>query len=253
MNTCRLFLNQLKTGLLGLVLICVGSVLFFQTAAAANLVIYGASGNFGSDIVTEALNRGHKVVGVSRTPEKLTVSHPNFTAVQGDVMDLDSMMKIVSGADAVIMSLRGNGSDNSAEQTVDYQGAATYTKALQKLGDKTPRLLMVGNQATLYSDGVLGFDNGVAQNRYAEGSAMYGRVKAHLLIIDLFQAEPKLQWTLFAPSGSIGPGERKGTYKIGDRQIKGRGTGISQKDFAIAFIDEVEKPTSIRKVISIGY
>jgi putative NADH-flavin reductase len=220
---------------------------------AADIVIYGASGNFGSDIVTEALERGHHVKGVSRSPQKLTVNHPNFTAVKGDVTDLNSVLEIITGADAVIMSLRGNGSDNSAEETATYKGAATYIQAARKLGGKAPRVLQVGNQATLYSDGVIGFERGVAQKRYSEGSAMYGRVKAHLLVVDLYQAEPDLLWTLFAPSGSIGPGERKGTYKIGSQKIDGRGTGISQKDFAIAFIDEVEKPTAIQKVISIGY
>ena len=53
-------------------------------ANAADLVVYGASGNFGSDIVTEALSRGHNVIGVSRSPENLTVDHPNFTAVKID-------------------------------------------------------------------------------------------------------------------------------------------------------------------------
>lgn len=222
-------------------------------ANAADLVIYGASGNFGSDIVTEALARGHKVKGVSRSPERLTVEHPNFTAVKGDVSDLDSVLEIITGADAVLMSLRGNGSDNSAEETATYKGAATFIEAARILGDETPPVLQVGNQATLYRNGVKGFDAAMATNRYPEGTPLHGRVLAHLLIIELYEAEPDLHWTLFAPSGSIGPGERKGTYKVGGLEIGDNSTGISQADFAIAFIDEVEKPQYPRKVISIGY
>lgn len=255
MNILR-FISSRNTGLQGcLVNVLIGALMliFSVQASAADIVVYGASGNFGSEIVAEALDRGHNVKGVSRSPEKLSVNHPNFTAVKGDVTDLSSVLDIIAGADAVIMSLRGNGSDNSAEETATYKGAATYIQAARKLGEKAPRVLQVGNQATLYSDGVMGFDRGLAQKRYSEGSAIYGRVKAHLLIIDLYKAEPGLQWTLFAPSGSIGPGERKGKYKIGDQQVEGRGTGISQKDFAIAFIDEVEKPAAMQKVISIGY
>ena len=205
------------------------------------------------DIVTEALNRGHNVIGVSRTPERLTVDHPNFTAVKGDVTDLDSVLQIVTGADAVIMSLRGNGADNSAQETAPIKVLPTYIEAAGVLGKDIPPVLQVGNQATLYSDGVLGFEQGVTQNRYSKGSAIYGRVYAHLLIIDLYQATGDLEWTLFAPSGSIGPGERTGSYKIGGREIEGRGTGIAQQDFAIAFIDQVENPTAQRQVISIGY
>ncbi len=232
------------------------TIFVFGSSTAAfgkDIVVYGASGNFGSDIVTEALNRGHNVVGVSRTPERLTVDHPNFTAVKGDVINLDSVLKIIIGADAVIMSLRGNGADNSAQETATYNGAATYIEAAGVLGKDTPPVLQVGNQATLYSDGANGFEQAVAQNRYSEGSAIYGRVHAHLLIIDLYELAEDLQWTLFAPSGSIGPGQRTGSYKIGDREIEGHGTGISQQDFAIAVIDQVENPTAPRQVISIGY
>ena len=226
---------------------------FFGSANAADLVIYGASGNFGSDIVDEALARGHSVIGVSRSPENLTVDHPNFTAVKGDVTDLESVLEIIAGADAVIMSLRGNGADNTAQETATYKGAATYIQAARILGDATPRVLQVGNQATLYRDGVLSFDAAVAENRYPAGSALYGRVEAHLLIIDLYEAEPALNWTLFAPSGSIGPGERRGRYSVGDRVYRGDPTGISQQDYAIAFIDEIENPKYPRQVISIGY
>ena len=227
----------------------------FSTSAvhAADLVIYGASGNFGSDIVTEALNRGHNVKGVSRSPENLTVDHPNFTAVKGDVSDLESVLSIIEGADAVIMSLRGNGADNSGEETATYKGASTYIQAARVLGEDTPRVLQVGNQSTLYSNGKLNFDAAVEQGRYEPGTDFYGRVIAHVMIIELYEAEPNLQWTLFAPSGSIRAGEGQGTYKIGDRNVEGRGTGILRPDFAKAFIDEVENPTHFQKVISIGY
>jgi uncharacterized protein len=237
-------------------ILLLATILLVSTSTAVlakDIVVYGASGNFGSDIVTEALNRGHNVVGVSRTPERLTIDHPNFTAVKGDVTDLDSVLQIITGADAVIMSLRGNGADNSAQETATYKGAVTYIAAARVLGKNAPPVLQVGNQATLYSNGVSGFERGLAQNRYTDDSAMYGRVYAHLLIIDLYEATEDLQWTLFAPSGSIGPGERTGAYKIGTREIEGRGTGISQRDFAIAFIDQVENPTAARQVISIGY
>ena len=225
---------------------------FSLSVQAADLVIYGASGNFGSDIVTEALSRGHNVKGVSRSPESLTVDHPNFTAVQGDVTDLDSVLEIITGADAVIMSLRGNGVDNSAEETATYKGAVTYIQASEILGDATPRVLQVGNQATLYQNGVTGYDAAMAEDRYANNQPLHGRVYAHILIIDLYEAAD-LEWTLFAPSGSIGPGERMGNYRVGDRMLSAAPTGISRDDYAISFIDEVENPKYIRQVISIGY
>ena len=236
------------------VMVLSASALLSMSANAEHIVVYGASGNFGSDIVTEALNRGHQVTGVSRSPENLSVDHPNFSAVKGDVTDLNSVLETIAGADAVIMSLRGNGADNSAEETATYRGAMTYIQASQALGAETPRVLQVGNQATLSQNGILSFDAAMAQNRYPEGSALHGRVLAHLLIIDLYEAASSdLDWVLFAPSGSIGPGERTGSYAVGGRTLDSAPTGISQTDYAIAFIDEVEDPKYRREVISIGY
>ena len=85
-----------KSILFSTTILLISTFLSFSVQAK-DLVIYGASGNFGSDIVTEALNRGHNVLGVSRSPEKLSVDHPNFTAVKGDVSDIDSMLSIIKG------------------------------------------------------------------------------------------------------------------------------------------------------------
>lgn len=235
--------------------IMVGALTLMSSAgaSAANLVIYGASGNIGSKIVAEALSRGHSVIGVSRKPESLAIKNPNFKAVKGDVTDLDSMLSIITGADAVIMSIRGNGADNSAEEEVDTKASLVYIAAARKLGSKAPRVIQVGNQATLYRNGVQGLKSG----KYEEGSAFYGRVKAHQLVLDNYQAASGLKWTVLSPSGGIAPGTRTGHYRIGGDEVltdaSGKETGISQEDFAVAFIDEVEHPKAIGKRIGIGY
>lgn len=243
------FSRHLSSGLLLAMLALLGPA----AAGAANLVIYGASGNIGSKIVTEALSRGHKVTGVSRRPDTLAIKHPNFKAVKGDVTDLDSMLSIIPGADAVIMSIRGNGADNSAEEEVDNKGSLTYIAAARKLGNKAPRVIQVGNQATLYRKGVQGLKSG----KYEEGTAFYGRVKAHQLVLDNYQAVPGLKWTVLSPSGGIAPGTRTGHYRVGGEEVltdaSGKETGISQEDFAVAFIDEVERPKALGKRIGIGY
>ena len=114
--------------------LCVLACVVTLPVAAETIVIYGASGNIGSKIVAEALNRDHDVIGVSRNPAALDIDQPNFTAVEGDVTSVDSMLGIIDGADAVIMSVRGNGSDNSAEQTVSNRASLTFIEAARRLG-----------------------------------------------------------------------------------------------------------------------
>ena len=233
--------------------LCIALTFSILPAAADTVVIYGASGNIGSKIVSEALNRNHDVIGVSRNPATLTIEHSNFTAVQGDVTSLDSMLEIIDGTDAVIMAVRGNGTDNSAEQAVSNRASLTFIEASKQLGASTPRVIQVGNQATLYRNGVLGLDSG----RYEKGTALYGRVRAHALLLDNYRASSHVKWTVASPSGSIKPGNRTGNYRVGGDEVllnkNGKESGISEEDFAVAFIDEIEKPQAIGRRIAIGY
>ena len=63
-----------------------------QTTAAqpVSIAVYGASGRAGSRIVREALDRGHSVTGIGRTPSNITERHERLTIAQGDVTDTAS-------------------------------------------------------------------------------------------------------------------------------------------------------------------
>ena len=234
-------------------LACTALVAGGPAALAANVVMYGGSGNIGGKILAEALARGHHVVAVSRRPESLQVTHANLKVVKGDVSDAEGMATLVAGADAVLISVRGNGADNSAEEEIDTKASLAYVAVARKLGDRTPRVIQTGNQATLFRNGVQGLKSG----RYQEGSAFYGRVKAHQLVLDNYGRVPGLKWTVLAPSGNIAPGQRTGHYRVGGDEVltdaAGKETGISQEDFAVAFIDELEHPKAIGKRVGIGY
>ena len=104
------------------------------TAVSSTIVVYGATGNLGGKIVTEALNRDHDVIGVSRNPASLDVDHPNFSAVGGDVSNLESMLEIIRGVDVVIVSVGGNGIDDTPENSAANQAALTFIQAARELG-----------------------------------------------------------------------------------------------------------------------
>ena len=64
-----------------------------------NIVIYGATGEVGSHIVREALQRGHHVTAVSRKPEQVDMQHDRLAVVKGDLLDKASVTEIVTGKD----------------------------------------------------------------------------------------------------------------------------------------------------------
>ena len=66
-----------------------------------NVVVYGATGNSGSEIVKELTRRRHKVIGVARHTEKLK-EQPGVTAKTDDLSNVDAIANIIKGADVVV-------------------------------------------------------------------------------------------------------------------------------------------------------
>lgn len=69
------------------------------------IVVFGASGGTGVEIVRQALDAGHKVTAFVRDPSKLDIRHANLVVVQGDVMDSAAVERAVGGQEAVISAL----------------------------------------------------------------------------------------------------------------------------------------------------
>lgn len=238
--------------LLLLLLLALG-FLPWRTTLADTIVVYGATGNIGSRIVAEALDRGHTVVGVSRTPEKVTNARPRFSMVAGDVSNLDSMLSTIRGADAVILSVRGAGPNNLPEESLDCIASKAFIAAARRLGISAPRVIQLGGGSTLYTNGVMGLDARPA----TEGTAQHGLVWGHWLALQNYRATTSVKWTVISPSGAYDAnGPRTGTYRTGWDDVlvdkDGRPGSISHRDMAVAVIDEIEHPKSIRRRMTVG-
>jgi len=66
------------------------------------LAVIGAAGRTGSQVVRQALDRGHAVVAVARSPEKLNVAGDRLTVVPADVRDADALTRAVAGCEAIV-------------------------------------------------------------------------------------------------------------------------------------------------------
>lgn len=70
-----------------------------------NLLIIGATGGTGRELVKQALEQGHVVTALVRNPAKMRISHERLTVMKGDVLDDDSVHLAVRGQDAVLSAL----------------------------------------------------------------------------------------------------------------------------------------------------
>ena len=218
----------------------------------ANVVLIGATGFVGSAILNELLSRGHKVTAVVRNISKLP-KNDNLTAVQEDVANVDAIAKIAKGKDAVISSYNP-GWGNPQMGKINDENYPKIVEAVKKSG--VGRLLIVGGAGTLFvKPGVRVVDTGVIPDEIIDAVRSLGNFYLHYLT-----KEHDLDWVFFSPAGAFeeaNKGQRTGKFRLGkDDLIVDPTTGtshISVQDYAVAMVDELEKPAHHKERFTIGY
>lgn len=69
------------------------------------ILIVGATGGTGRQLVSQALERGHHVTAFARTPARVQVGHLRLNVVQGDVLRYESLDAAVVGQGGVLSAL----------------------------------------------------------------------------------------------------------------------------------------------------
>jgi uncharacterized protein YbjT (DUF2867 family) len=69
------------------------------------ILIIGATGQTGREVVRQALEQGHQVTALVRKPKKMKLEHPNLRVAQGNVRDYTSIESAMRGQSAVVCAL----------------------------------------------------------------------------------------------------------------------------------------------------
>lgn len=211
-----------------------------------NIALIGASGFIGSALLTEALARGHRVTGLVGRPERLP-AHAALSGVSVDVLDTPALAARLAGHDAVLTAFSGH----AREDVEDYflAGFRSIVQATRTAG--VARLLVVGGAGSLeVAPGVQLIDT-------PEFPATYkGTAEGARKALALLRVQTGLDWTMLSPSAMIAPGERTGRFRLGGDQLLVDASGasrISVQDYAVAMVDELERPAHVRQRFTVGY
>ncbi|WP_369260701.1 NAD(P)-dependent oxidoreductase [Streptomyces sp. R35] len=210
------------------------------------LVLFGATGMVGSRIATEASARGHQVVAVSRSGQSPI---PGVTATAADASDPAKVAELVAGADAVA-SACGPPRDGSDPSEPFLALNRALVEGVQQAGVR--RLVVVGGAGSLeVAPGQAVADQPGFPEAYLAEALAHRDALAYYRTLD-----DGLDWTYVSPAAEIAPGERTGTFRIGgDRMLTDDhgNSRISAEDYAIAFVDELEKDAHPRARMSVAY
>jgi len=202
------------------------------------IAVYGASGMVGSRIAAEATSRGHEVTGITRSGGELPAG---VRAVRGSANDLALAKEFTQDAEVLVAAL---GPSRTGGDHQDYLDA--IDNLIAAVRGTTTRLLTIGGAGGLEIDG----------NRVVDGPDFPAEYKAESLTVadaleTLRATGDDVNWTMLAPAFVIAPGERTGTFRLGlDEPV---GDHISAEDFAVALVDELERPAHNRRRFTLGY
>jgi putative NADH-flavin reductase len=206
------------------------------------IVVFGANGRIGSVIVDEALSRGHSVTAAVRSPDRVEQRHPNLQVIRALIDDADSVAAAVKGHDAAVDSIGGLGHDNPR---ISIECMQPLTEGMKRGGVR--RLLVVGTAGTLEVEpGLMRKDQPNFPDVLKGEAAAQVEVQRYLKAL----SEDELDWTYFSPPALIEAGERTGKLTLGLDRLLYNSNGesyISNEDFAVATVDELENPRHLRR------
>lgn len=204
------------------------------------LLVVGATGPQGKELVQQAIAAGHQVTALARRPD--AVQFPAGTKIAGgDVLNVGSLVSAARGQDAVISSL----------------GSALTRKPITMLSEGTRNLVdamkQVGVRRLICITGI-----GAGDSK-GHGGFLYDRIIQPLLLNEIYKDKTRqeavveqsgLDWTLVRPA-QLTNGPRTGQVKA-YTDLNGITTQkISRADTAAWILERLGQTETIRHTYTI--
>jgi putative NADH-flavin reductase len=212
-----------------------------------SIVLFGSTGMIGQRILAEALGREHHVTAMVRETSRTGEHRANLDYRIGDIFRPETIATAAVNHD-VVVSAYGPG---TGDPNLIVKAAHSLIEGLTRV--EPIRLIVVSGA------GSLEVKPGVQLVDMPDFPPMWKPVAlAHREALEVFRKAgfAEFDWTAASPSAIIEPGTRTGKYRTATDQLIVDAQGnsrISAEDFAVAILDEIEKPKFDGKRFTAGY
>lgn len=204
------------------------------------LIVLGATGGTGLQIVGQAIERGHSVTAFVRSPERLKKFADRITVIQGGLLRSDQMTRAIQGQDAILSGFGPRNPVSKAETDLLERFAVTLTGAMRNAG---VRRVVVLSTAFLFKDAIIPPANLV-------GRLFFRGIVVDATAMEQIIVKSELDWTLARPP-QLTDKPHTGTYRIREGHLPRFGFSISRADVADFMIGAAEKRAFIGKVVGV--
>jgi putative NADH-flavin reductase len=200
------------------------------------ILVLGATGGTGMQIVRQTVGRGHNVTAFVRSPEKLGSFSGLITVKQGNLLDSSALRAVAVGHDAVLSAFGPRVPIAPSETHLLRDFATALSQALRKAGVKR---VILESAAFLFKDALV-------PPAYLLGKLLFPTVVADATAMETIIRESDLEWTLLRPP-KLTDGEHTGKYRVREGHLPRFGFSISRANVADCFVRMLEDSSASRK------
>jgi putative NADH-flavin reductase len=205
------------------------------------LVVLGATGGTGLEIVRQAIERGHSVTALVRSPERLKPFGDRIRVKRGDLLNRADLEQAIQGHDAVVSGFGPRVPVSKADAHLLEQFANALTAAMERTNVR---------RAVIESVAFL-FRNAIFPPAYLLGRLFFPQIVADASAMERLFAESGLDWTIVRPP-ELTDKPYRGKYRVREGQLPRFGFKISRADVANFMLNVTEDRSSIRKVFGVS-
>ncbi|MCQ6956380.1 NAD(P)-dependent oxidoreductase [Mucilaginibacter aquariorum] len=215
-----------------------------EKSVRQRIVVLGANGGIGRQVVLQALAAGHQVTAILRSPEKLAIADQHLEIVKGDVMNPGSLTEHFMQKDTLISAI----GRNSFKRTTLYsQGSKNVIYAMQESGLKRAFFISASGievnptHSLLIRLATRFILQAMLRNMYADQVVMESLIKSSFI-----------DWTIIRPPKLLNK-PKTGNYRVSLNTFLDNGISISRADVAHFIVSNLINKAIVRKTVEIAY
>ncbi|GAA4774091.1 SDR family oxidoreductase [Actinomycetospora chlora] len=204
--------------------------------SSSNVLVLGAGGGSGREVVEAALRAGHRVTAAVRDPEKFralgvgdTTTPGVLTVARVDVRDEDSLVPAVQGQDVVVFAA---GPPGRRADRLYSEGARATLAAMRRGG--------VDRFIGITSAGVRDDDPELALWYRVLVRPLLRELYGDMRLLEQIVRDGDVDWTFVRPVLLLDR-EPVGTYRVLDGATPARGRTITRADLARFVVEEIDQ------------
>ncbi|MBV8100319.1 MAG: SDR family oxidoreductase [Verrucomicrobia bacterium] len=205
------------------------------------LLILGATGATGLQVVTQAVERGHTVTAFVRNTGPLETFGDRITVVRGNLLDPAELAGALTGQEAVLSAFGPRLPISKADADLLQRFAVALTRGMQKAG---VRRVVIESTAFLFKDAIF-------PPAYLFGRLFFPVVLRDAGEMESIVAKSGLDWTLVRPP-QLTNKPATGKYRTTIGHLPPFGFNIARADVADFMIKAGENHASIQKIVGLA-